>query len=343
MASPRYQVQAQGRTYTVIDDLRVSQTAIITGALVDEVSGLPLQAAALITTDLPGLYVNVTPEGLFAVSAYTELVFPKLATTSYIVNLNITAPGYRAANVAVTIPIAATFPIVRPPIKMRPLPVRVQGRVVKESDHAPITPAAIASGNPNVLLLRSTLRFDHASGVTINSLSVVPPVRSLTADASQGSNSIFLNDVTGLAAAQLLQIGVDGSAEIAVIALMGPGPKQITLQAGLRSTFSSGAFVQQLTAGAAVNLTRSSNAGDGLLLVSAAVAGSAAQIVDGAQTESCVLNAVSDAAGYYHLNGMTGFVSLKLQCSATGFTTANKTWSLFYNDPVNVVDFRLKP
>ena len=67
------------------------------------------------------------------------------------------------------------------------------------------------------------------------------------------------------------------------------------------------------------------------------------QIVDGAQTESCVLNGISDAAGYYHLNGMTGVVSLKLQCSAAGFTTANKTWSLFYNDPVNVVDFRLKP
>ena len=187
------------------------------------------------------------------------------------------------------------------------------------------------------------MRFDHASGTTINSLSAVAPVRTLTADAPPGSNSIFLNDITGLAATQFLQIGADGAAEIAVIALMGPGPKEITLQAGLRSGFSSGALVQRLTPGAGVNLTRSSNAGEGVLLASAAAAGSAVQIVDGAQTESCVLNGISDAAGYYHLNGMTGVVSLKLQCGAAGFTTANKTWSLFYNDPVNVVDFRLKP
>jgi len=299
--------------------------------------------APLITADVPGLNVNATLDALFAVSAYPDLAFPKLATTSYTVNLSITAPGYRAATVKVTIPVGAIFPVVQPPIKMRPVPVRVQGRVVKESDRMPLAAALIASGDAKVLLLRSPLRFDHASGTTINSLSGIAPVRSLTADVPPGSNSIFLNDITGLAATQLLQIGADGAAEIAVIALMGPGPKEITLQAGLRSGFSSGTLVQRLTPGAGVNLTRSSNAGEGVLLASAAAAGSAVQIVDGAQTESCVLNGISDAAGYYHLNGMTGVVSLKLQCSAAGFTTANKIWSLFYNDPVNVVDFRLKP
>ena len=339
----RYQVEAQGVVYTVVNDLQIIQNAVITSALIDEASGAPLLTDAVITADIPGLFVNFAEGALFAVVGYVDRVFPKLATTGYTVNLTITAPGYRPATAAIPIPIASPFPIAYPAIKMGPLPVRIQGRVVKDSDRSPIASAAISSADAKVLLMRSTLRFDHAPGTTVNSLSTTGPVRNLTADVPSGSNSIFLNDVTGLAATQLLQIGVDGTAEIGVIAIVGPGPKQITLQNGLRSGFANGATVQQVTAGAAVTLTRSANAGDGLLLASAGVAGTAVQIVDGAQTEACVLNTVSDAAGYYHLNGMTGVVSLNLQCSSAGLSTATTNWFLNYNDPVNVVDFRLKP
>jgi hypothetical protein len=339
----RYQVQAQGLVYTVVDDLTVSQTAVITSALVDEVSGEPLLVEPVITTDVPGLHVNFTQGAFFAVTAYVNLAFPKLATTNYTVDVSVTARGYRPASVTVAIPVAATFPIIQPPIKLRPLSVRVQGRVVKESDRSPIAGATIASGDPAVALLRSTLRFDHPSGKSVNALSQTGPARSLAADAIAGASIITLNNVAGLGATQLLQIGADGSAEIGVISVMGPGATQVTLQNSLRSAFPSTTAVQQLAPGPSVTLARSSNAGDGLLLVSAAPAQDAVQIVDGAQTESSVLNAMSDAAGYYHLNGMTAVVSLNFQCSAAGFTTASKTWFLDYNEPVNVVDFRLKP
>jgi hypothetical protein len=341
--SVRYQVAAQGLVYTVVDDLQVIETVVITSGLIDEASGAPLLVEAVITADVPGLNVTFTDGALFAVYGYVDRVFPKLATTSYTVNLAITAPGYRPASVTVPIPVAATFPIVLSAIKMRPLPVRVQGRAVKDRDRSALAGAVISGTDATVLLMRTILRFDHAQGKTVNSLATAPPVRNLTADVQRGSKSIFLNDTTGLAATQLLQIGVDGTAEIGVIAIVGPAPKQITLQDGLRSGFTNGATVQQVTPGASVTLTRSANAGDGLLLVSGGVAGTAVQIVDGAQTEGCVLNTVSDAAGYYHFNGMTGVVSLNLQCSFTGLTAATTSWFLIYNDPVNVVDFRLKP
>ena len=93
----------------------------------------------------------------------------------------------------------------------------------------------------------------------------------------------------------------------------------------------------------AAALTRSAEAGDGLVVVNPALTADALQIVDAAKTEYHWLNAISNSAGYYHLNGMAGVVSLDLQASASGLTQANRTWFLVFQDPVNVVDFRLKP
>src|SRR5215472_14069556 len=119
----RYQTQAQGLVYTVVDDLQITYLALITSSLVDEVFSTPLQVQAVITPDLSGLGVNFTDGALFAVTGYAELAFPKLATTPYTVNLNIVAPGYRPASVSVPIPALSTLPVVFPPINMRPLPV----------------------------------------------------------------------------------------------------------------------------------------------------------------------------------------------------------------------------
>lgn len=344
----RYQTEAQGIVYTVVDDLQLTYLALITSALVDEVFGTPLQVEAVITPDISGMGVNFTDGALFAVTGYVELVFPKLATTPYTVNLKIGAPGYRPASATVPVPVGSTLPIVFPPIKMRPLPVRLQGRVVKESDRSPIAGATISSSDNSVLLVRSPLQFDHASGITINAFTFPPagPARNLAQPVTGGSSTIFLNSNAGLGATQTLQIGADPLAELATIQTLGPGAGQVNLQNNLSNTFPGNAPVQQVTptaVGTSATLSRSSNAGDGLLVLGAPLAATGVQVADGAQSEYHLLNAISDSSGYYHLNGLAGVPSLNLQASAGGFTNANKTWFLVYNDPVNVLDFRLKP
>jgi len=344
----RYQTVAQGLVYTVVDDLTVTYLALITCGLVDEVWGTALDVQATITADLAGTSVHYTDGALFAVTGYEETVFPKLATNPYTVNLTTAAPGYRPAVIPVLVPAGTTLPFVFPAIKMRPLPVRLQGRVVKQSDHSALVDAKVTSTDNTVLLLRSPLLFDHAPAVKINVFSFAPagPARKLASPVLGGSSTVFLNTTAGLGATQTLQIGPDPLAELGVILTLGPGAGQVNLQTKLNSSFPQNTPVQQMTPtgpGAFANLARSSNAGDGLVVLSGPLVATAIQVFDGPQTEFHLLNAFTDASGYYHCNGLAGVKSLKLQASSGVLTPASTTWFLVYNDPVSVVDFRLKP
>lgn len=339
----RYQTQAEGLVYTVVDDLQITYLALITSSLVDAVFRTPLQADAVITPDLSGLGVNFTGGALFAVTGYVEMVFPKLATTAYTVKLNIAAPGYRPTSVTVPVPAGSTLPIVVPPILMSPLPVRIQGRVVKASNRAPIAAATISSSDAKVLLLRSPAYFDHLSGLNISGFTLNPGGGglSLTVPIAGGSSTIFLNNNAGLAG-QTLQVGADPLAELVTVQTIGPATGQVNLQNSLNSSFPTNAPVQLVTftAAGSANLNRNSNAGDGLLVVSPGLAAPVIQIQDGAKSEYHFLNAVTDGNGYYHVNGVAGVPSLDLSASAGG-PPAAKTWFVVYNDPVNMVDFRL--
>jgi hypothetical protein len=339
----RYQTQAQGLVYTVVDDLQITYLALITSSLIDEVFGTPLEVQAVITPDLAGLGVNFTDGALFAVTGYVELAFPQLATTGYSVKLNIVARGYRPATVTVTVPAGSSLPFVVPPIPMRHLPVRLQGRVVKASNRNPIAAAAVSSSDTTVLLLRSPLYFDHLSGLNINGFTITLGAGpSLVAPIPGGSSTIFLNNNAGLAG-QTLQIGADPLAELVTVQTIGPAPGQANLQNSVNSSFAENAPVQIATFAPAgsTTLNRSSNAGDGLLVVSPGFSAPVIQIQDGAQSEYHLLNAISDGSGYYHVNGVAGVPSLALAASGGGLPTAHTTWFLVYNDPVNVVDFRL--
>ena len=344
----RYAVQAQGLTYTVVNDVQITYQAVITGSLTDEASGTPLLVEALITPDLPGLGVNLTDGALFAVTAYVKRVFPQLATTAYTVHLGIAASGYRPTSVTVPIPAGSTLPIALPAISMRPLPVRLQGRVVKASDRSAIAGATISSAANAVLLARSPLYFDHASGVAVNAVTFTPtgPARSLATTVTGGSSSLALNNTAGLLASQILRIGSGPLTEMAVIQSLGPNPAQVNLLTPVNSSYPAAAPVQQVNAAGPIGsaaLARSSNTGDGLMILAAPLVATGIQIADGAQTEYHLLNAISDGSGYYHANGMAGVVWLNLQAAAGGFTNADATWLLDYNNPVNVVDFRLTP
>lgn len=344
----RYQTATEDFVYTVVDDLQSTYAALITSGLVDEVWGTPLQVEAVITSDIAATGINLGDGALFAVTGYASQVFPQLATTPYTVNLEVVAPGYRTAGVAIHVPAGTTLPFVFAPIKMRPLPVRLQGRVVKDSDRSPIAAATIASGDNTVLLLRSPLYFDHAAGVTINTytFTAVGGALTLASPVTGGSNMIFLSSTAGIGPTQTLQIGTDPLTELAIIQSIGPLPGQVNLFNSLNSSFPQNSNVQPMNPvgpGASATLQRGSNARDGLVVLSAGLSGTAIQVSDGAQSEFHLINPVADGSGYYHCDGLTGVESVDLQAIAGGFTTGTATWFIVYSDPVNVVDFRLKP
>ena len=157
---------------------------------------------------------------------------------------------------------------------------------------------------------------------------------------------MVLDNNGGLAFGDHLQLGDDPAAEIYEVTSVGPDPGLVVLQSPLAASFAMNAPARKVTVSGAsgtTTLNRSADAGDGVLVVNTALTDKGIEIVDGALTEYHWLNAISDAAGYYHARGVAGVKSLELLCNATGFSTFDQPWFPEYSNLVNVVDFRLTP
>jgi hypothetical protein len=343
----RYSVAANSSLYLVVADCVSLYQAVFTGAVIDETTGKPVVYTPVMNVDMRGITLRVTEDALIAGAAVLSEVFPENATKAYNFTLTLSAIGYRAVTVPVAVPIASTFPLVLPAIVMRRIPVRLQGRVVKASDRSAVANATISNKPATQLLLRDPLRFAHASGTSVRSvaLSNSGAPATLSNAVVAGSSTLTLSTNAGLAAGTLVQIGgVNGA--IYPVASVGPGAVRVTL--GELVTLSSpvGATVQAVTASAPVGastLARSADAGDGLVMLRAALTGSAIQIFDGARTEYHSLNVLSDADGYFRVDGITGVQALDLLCSAPTFTTLDQPWTPNYSQPASIVDFLLRP
>jgi hypothetical protein len=344
----RYSIEANTSLYVVVDDCVDLYQAIFTGSLVDETSGLPIVSMPAMSIDVPGISLRSTEDALIAGAAVVANVFPDAATKAYNFKLAVSAPGYRSATVPVAIPAGSTFPIFVPPVVMRRVPLRLQGRVVKASDRSAITTAVVSSKDAKHLLLRDALRLGHAAGTSVNSVSLsnAGAPRSLAEAVLAGSNTLALSTNAGLAAGDLLQLGSAVSAGIYPVASVGPGPALVTLSQKLGTSAVTSTVVQGLTASAPAGtstLARSADAGDGVVSLATALSGQALQIFDGASTEYHRLNALSDANGYYRVNGITGLQTLELLCSAPAFTTLDQPWTPDYSQPVTILDLLLRP
>jgi hypothetical protein len=342
-----YKIEADGLIYDVVDDLTIVYQAVFTGALIDEVTNAPIVSTPVLTTDLPKLSLRTASGALIAGAAYVEQVFPKLATTAYQFHVDISAEGYRDTTLTVNVPVGSSFPVITAPVVMRRAPVRLQGRVVKDSDRSAIalTPVSCKSGKTPIL--RDVVRSPHLGGTVVQSLSFANngPARTLTVLALSGASRVVLDNNGGLGAGNLLALGTSGGQQIYRVSSVGPDPGLVVLDAPLTSTFPVGAAAQRVDASAASGnstLARSSDPGDGVLVLMTALSDVAVEIVDGATTEYHWVNAVTDGTGYYHADGIVGVSSLELFCQS-GALTADIPWMPQYDDRVNVVDFRLRP
>jgi len=342
----RHTVTANGLIYTMVDDPEFVYQVCITGSLNDESAGSALGVQAAIEADRPGLNVKVLPCGLYALSGYAAEVFPDLAVTAYTVHLTVTAPRYRTQVVTVNLPAGTTLPVVVPPVKLRGAPVRLQGRVVKDSDRTPIAGAMVTSVNANRLTLSTPAYFGHASALSVETATLTPagPARSLVSTAAGGGATVVLNNNAGLPGGTVLQFSTGADAEIAVVASTGAAGA-VTLTAPLNSTHAAGTAVREaaVAPGGSAALTRDVDAGDGLLQVAAVVAGPVVRVVDGVKTEYHRLGAQTDAAGYFHWNGVAGVSALDMQASAGGLSNLTQSWTVDYDSAVNVMNFRMKP
>ncbi|MFQ5813113.1 MAG: hypothetical protein ACE5I2_07985 [Anaerolineae bacterium] len=173
-----HQIQVRNRTYTVVDDLTVVYQALITGMVRDEITEAPPRTKFTVQVEREDLYPKTLDGGLFCIAGHSEQAFPDLSSTSYTVDLVITADGYRQATLSVNVPQNASFPInVSAHVQLRPLPIRIQGRVVENTTgRNPISGAKIlivddpSPPGPlteHVVALRTPLHFEHAGGVAV--------------------------------------------------------------------------------------------------------------------------------------------------------------------------------
>ena len=359
-----YQVQTEDRTFTVTDDFTSTYRVLILGSIQDEISSSQLEAGVSAHVSRPDLKVKLAAGGAFAVNGYPEVSFPDLATTSYSITLAVSAGGYRSQLLTVNIPAQSTFPITESTVKLRRLPVRVQGRVVKAtSGRSPVAGARLVSvddpANPptvHTCALRSPLYFDHASAVTVREipLTATGPVKQLAAEAPVGTTTLALSNRTGLAPNSIVAFGPDIQVEYAVIESMDPEPSDltkpgnITLRNGLNHRLAAGAQAQQVTLGAvgtSHNLAAEANAGDGILLLDGLLNMETVEVADPTATkvEYHAVGALSDPDGFYRLDGAGRVTTIFLNASAAPLHDLTEGWTIDYSSAVNVLDFYLSP
>lgn len=378
-----YQVNANNRIYTIINDIQSSYQVLVSGEVKDELTGeaptgeleISLQNVNEAIKKL--VFIKTLEGGLFCLAGEVSHVFPHLNAKAYSLDLQIRVPGYIDVPRTVNFPQNSSFP--RPPetIQMQRLPVRIQGRVV-----APTMKVSAISGarlrfvdepNPPVVLsehvtaLRAPLSIDHAQGTVVRQrkFNAVGAAKQLLASASLGSQTLMLSDLAGLSLNDVLLTGTDAAGEYVVIESFSSNVnRQILLHSPLNRSYPAGTPIQKYAVGAsgtATKLTRQAIAGDGVLFLEdllQAVPGSPAplpnelpvdtiEIADAAaaSVEYNALGAITDVDGYYRLDGINRVRTVYLDASKTGFAKmASPTACTIDNtQSINDVDFRLFP
>lgn len=355
-----YQVRSNGFDYTILDDATLVYSAVIIGEVTDEVLGAALDDGLTVTTDRPDLASDVKTQGLYAVAGYAKQVFPRINTMNYSVNVEFSAPGFASQTLSVAIPQNTLFPVLAP-VALRRLPVQLQGRVVKNSLRTPIPGALVTSGDspqpsaaPPALALRVPLAAGHPSGATVQAVTLaVVGSAQLQQPAAAGTTVLDLSTRTGLAPGVLVQVanGSQTLLEYGVVDHLGAGNAsqagQVFLTQPLIRSYGADALttIQFFTAaltGVATQLTDDADVGDGVLLAAQWLTASTL-VVDPntpAAAEYHELGALTDADGYYALGGLGRVASLFLYATQ-GALNQVVEWHLEFDQPVNVVDFRL--
>jgi hypothetical protein len=352
----RTTVAAGNRTYVVSEDVHLRYQAVAVGRVTSAVAGMPTPAGIVVGAARPGVR-TVVRDADFCLAADPRLVFPAAAS----VDVSIAADGFAPATITVAID-PASLPAAAGTVALRPLPVRVQGRVVDDA-RSPLQSARVLSiDDPTVgttpsthaLVFARPLARGHAAAVTVEEAHVASTsaVGTLTATAGPGAQRLELASRTGLVAGTVIGVSALGGGDYAEVAkVVDPGPAPlgaagtVTLRDPLTQTLAAGAAVDAFAfggTGASTTLAAAAQAG-GAVVVAGAVLSGLVRIEPGADEEYRFVGAPTDSQGYYRLDGIGDVLSLWLAAEAPGFQQGHQAVTVRYGTPVTVVDFQLTP
>jgi hypothetical protein len=349
-------VQVGNWSYTVENDCTTNYWAVITGAVTDEILGALYAPGLSVETGRPDLPSKVMPNGLYAITGYPKQSF--VVPTQ--VNLSFQAPGFRSFQLPpFSVLPNSPLPIVLSAVALRRLPVRIQGRTVNANTRAPLAGTLVVGVDDPITpptvhttALRSPLYFPHLNGAPAQDVTVgVTGGTTLQNDSAAETQIINLMSRTGLGAGSIVQLSNTSKTivEYGVVDHLGPGPAASAGQVYLRNALNrsypiASTTVQFVTAtltGGAATLSTDANAGDGLVLASLLLNGTTLVVDSGNPNEEYhEVGALSDADGYYGLDGMGRVQEIFLQATQ-GALKQTTGWLIEYDQPINLLDFRL--
>ncbi len=348
----RTTVSVDSRRFVVSPDGSLGYCAVAVGRVASEVSGMPAPQASVATTRAD--VRSFVRDADFCLAADAVRAFP----TSASLDVTISADGFvpRTATIVVD---PAALPTAVGTIALRPLPVRVQGRVVDALTGAALGTAHVhAIDDPTIgsqppvhtLVLDRPLARSHPAGASLEAATVASTsdLGALPADAPAGSTSLRLATRAGLAGGSVVSLGGDDG-EIARIEDPGPSPLAgegtVTLRDPLTRTQHAGTTATLLAfggTGTMATLAGPSEPAGAVVVTDVAVDG-LVRVEPGADEEYRRVGAVTDDAGYYRLDGLAGVASLWLAADAPGYQQAYQAVTVRYGTPVTVIDFHLMP
>jgi hypothetical protein len=355
----RFQVEANRRTYTVVEDLASVFEVLVTGEVFDDVTGGPLRTTLELDAGREGLFAKALANGAFALAGETEWAFFNHATTPYSFPLTISARGYLPQIVPVSVPQALPLPLALPTVRLRPLPVRVEGRVTLSSMNRNAPPASIVRilgiGGHGRVALRTPLHADHDVNTPVQARQAAPAgtIRTLARDAERGARTLAL---TGPAVVGTPVLGIAPQRELEFVPVSAPGLGAGEVDLGLPLTrgYLAGTEVDEFTfstpAAAPVRtVERAALAGDGLLLLDAAIGLATTAVQVGTSVTGPIelhsVGATTDADGFYALEGIGGVteITLRARPTPTGAAGPGVLVALDYGRASNVVNLQLAP
>lgn len=346
--SATYQVNTGYRLVAVVDDVATRFQVLVSGRVVSAVFNQQPLPQFTLTADWPGLYMKTMADGFFCLAGRADLLFP-LYPVAF--NLTITAPYHQLVTLPITLTAVTDLPLTLADTALLYKPIRLQGRVTLDDvARTPVAGATVTIDDTAVLTLRTPLHFDHAAGTAVQPIAITGTgtTKTATAPAAQFSHTIALNNRTGLVVGDVLRLGTASQYQHATIATIVGNPADpgdVELTAVLQRSLPLGAAAELITIGppgAAVNLLDDLLAGEGVLQLAGSMTADHIQITDAnpAHREYHTLNALSDASGYYRLDGLSRLNLITFHAT-DGTHNDDQEWTINYRQPVNEIDFRL--
>ncbi len=313
---------------TTVPDVTTRFGALVTGTVRDAVTLRPLRRPFSVRTDRTELGVRTTRPALYAVMGDPERAFPRLQQQPYQLTVTASAAAYRPDTVTVPLPKQSSLPVGGHDLRLMPLPVRIQGRVVKSlKSPDPVADAAVALSDAAglaVVALRTPLHFDMPAGATVRAVTVsaAAGATTLNRQARAGTRVLALTAVGAIGPGTQLCLDWSRRTEFVEVTASGPGAGEVTVAQTLCRTYAPlGPLVQPVTLAAAPgpadSLVRARPAGESLLELHAALSAEVVEIAaPGGPVDRAAVGAVSGPDGYFALDGLAGLEAVDLAATA---------------------------